>query len=258
MSRGPGTWQREIMRTVSGAHTVTVGSIVRCKLPEPTRSAHVAARQAAKDLAIARRVTACYAYSCGRCGQIQDHPPEECCGAVRAHLAVSRPGRTLRCPAPPPGGRAPSWISLAPAVRPPGQLATPTAADLSALVLRRLWERLDAGEINVSIADAVSVHRLAHDIEHDQALIERDQACIERDETLLQAEDLLWAIRSSITRQYGPDAWPAIAREVRKQIPSAAGVLPGGTAVCRSLVTSSGHSLTRQPGDGVITVPEPR
>jgi hypothetical protein len=100
----------------------------------------------------------------------------------------------------------------------PGQLAAPTVGDLASLVMRKLWERLEACEMNVSIPDAVALARLAHDQEHDQAIIERDQVVKKRDEALRQASDVLWVIRSSVVRQHGQDAWSAISDEVRRDV----------------------------------------
>jgi hypothetical protein len=172
VSKGPGVWQKEILRVTSGVCVATVSGIVRARLPEPHRDAFVAARRGARGLALAQRVSAVYAYACVRCGQIQDRDdPVACCGSVRPMLAVCQPERRglLLHPAPPPGGRAPSWINVA--VVPPcpqGQFPVPGIADLAALALRRCYERLEAGTI-VSAHDVVALLKLAREIEHDAA-----------------------------------------------------------------------------------------
>lgn len=222
MSRGPGVWQREVLRTTAGVHTATVRGIVLARLPEPTRPAYVAARAASKTLALAGKVTASYAFACARCGAVQDHPePERCCGVVRAHLAVSRPGRSLAHPAPPPVGRVPEWVTLSPARLPLGQVATPTVEDVARLAIERLWQRLEADEVKVTVADAVALARAAHEQARDRAIVERDEAVAERDELQRQVVDMLWIVRRVVTREHGQEAWRALMGEVRKLRPEA-------------------------------------
>ena len=52
MSKGPGIWQKEILRVTSGVCVATVSGIVRARLPEPHRDAFVAARRGARGLAL--------------------------------------------------------------------------------------------------------------------------------------------------------------------------------------------------------------
>ena len=85
-----------------GVHTATVSGVVRTCVPEPDRNDFTAARRGAKGLAMAGKVMALYVYACQRCGHVQDHEPERCCGVVRSSLAVTRPGRALPHLAPPP------------------------------------------------------------------------------------------------------------------------------------------------------------
>ena len=92
-----------------------------------------------------------------------------------------------------------------------------TVADLASLVLRRCYERLQSGEASVSLRDAVAVMRLAHEIEHDDALAERDAARRQMEEW----QHGLWIIRTAVVRQHGQDAWAAISAEVRKLHPEA-------------------------------------
>ena len=144
VSRGYGHWQAELVRAVGGVHTATVAGIVRTCVPEPDRSDYVAARRAARTLALEETLVALYVYACQRCGQVQDHEPERCCGVVRSSLAVTRPGRPLpHLASPPAGERCPPWITVSAAVcpvDPPGELATPGAADVSRLILRGCYK----------------------------------------------------------------------------------------------------------------------
>jgi hypothetical protein len=146
VSRGPGKWQRQLLSAVSGVHTATVSGVVRTTVPEPGRNDFTAARRGAKGLAMEGKVVALYVYACQRCGHVQDHEPERCCGVVRSSLAVTRPGRKLPHLAPPPTGtRCPAWIGVSVARRPPsppGRLATPSVDDLVRLVLQRAYQRV--------------------------------------------------------------------------------------------------------------------
>jgi len=223
VSKGPGVWQKEILRVTSGVCVATVSGIVRARLPEPHRDAFVAARRGARGLALAQRVSAVYAYACMRCGQIQDsETPGPCCGPVRPMLAVARPDRRrlLLHPAPPPGGVAPSWINVAVPSRPPGQLAVPSFEDLADLVVRRCYEGLQSGRPTVSLQDAAAVMRLAWQIERDEAIPERDAARRKLEKWQQDMTEFTWVLRSVLDREY-PGAWPALMAEVRKRRPAA-------------------------------------
>ena len=93
----------------------------------------------------------------------------------------------------------------------------PSVEDLAAIALRRTYERVEAGEAAVTIRDAVAILRLAHEIEHEDALAERDAARRQMEEW----QHGLWLIRNAIVRQYGQDAWATISAEIRKQRPAA-------------------------------------
>ena len=69
VSRGYGRWQKELVRAVGGVHAATVAGVVRTCVPEPDRSDYVAARRAAKTLALEQTLVALYVYACQRCGQ---------------------------------------------------------------------------------------------------------------------------------------------------------------------------------------------
>jgi hypothetical protein len=92
----------------------------------------------------------------------------------------------------------------------------PDVGDLANLVLRRCYERVEAGEAAVTIRDAVAILRFAHEIEHDEALAERDAARRQMEEWRQEFKSGLWAVRSVLVRQYGQDAWAAFSAEVKK------------------------------------------
>ena len=130
VSRGPGTWQRQILQVTSGTVVASVSGIVRTTLVSPDRNDYTSARRGAKGLALAQRVSAVYCWTCARCNQIQDSDdPEPCCGTVRPMLAVARPERRrlLLHPAPAPGGRVPPWTSVAVPPRPRGSSPCPAS-----------------------------------------------------------------------------------------------------------------------------------
>ena len=223
MSRGPGTWQRQILRVTSGTAVATVSGIVRTTVVAPDRDDFTAARRGAKGLALAQRVCAVYCHTCTRCGRIQDSEiPEPCCGPVRALLAVCQPERRrlLLHPAPAPGGRAPSWINVAVPSRPQGQLLAPGVADLARVAMQRAYERVEAGEAAVSLQDAVAAMRLAWQVERDEAIPERDAALRQLEKWQQDMTEFTWALRMVLDRQY-PGAWPAVMAEVRKHCPAA-------------------------------------
>ena len=172
MSRGPGTWQRQIMHVTSGTVVATVSGIVRATVVAPDRDDFTAARRGAKGLALAQRVCAVYCHTCTRCGRIQDSDdPVACCSVVRPMLAVCQPERRrlLLHPAPAPGGSCPPWVNVAiMPPRPQGQLPVPGVADLASLALRRAFERLESGGA-VSLHDVAGLLRLQREIEREAA-----------------------------------------------------------------------------------------
>ena len=216
MSRGPGRWQREILRVTSGTVVAAVSGVVRTIVVSPDRDDFTAARRGAKQLALAQRVCAVYCHTCTRCGRIQDSDdPVPCCGPVRAMLAVCQPERRrlLQHPAPPPGGVAPRWINVAVPSRPPGQLAVPSFEDLADLVVRRCYEGLQSGRPTVSLQDAAAVIRLAWQIERDEAIPARDKALAE----LAEAQAAVLSLKDAIVRRSGQDEWRALWTEVREE-----------------------------------------
>ena len=223
MSRGPGVWQRQILRAASGTVVASVSGVVRTAVIQPSRDDFTSARRAAKQLALRERVSATYAYACVRCGEIQDRDvPEACCGRVRASLAVAQPGRLklLKHPAPPPAGRVPSWINAVPPARAPGQLPVVSVRDLAELAVRKAYEGLLYGRTAVSVSDAAAVARLAWQVERDQAIPERDAALRQLEKWQQDMTEFAWALRMVLDRQY-PGSWPAVMAEVRKHCPAA-------------------------------------
>jgi hypothetical protein len=209
MSRGPGRWQREILRVTSGTVVATVSGVVRTTVVSPDRDDFTAARRGAKQLALAQRVCAVYAWTCIRCSQIQDSDdPVPCCGPVRAMLAVCQPERRrlLQHTAPAPGGKTPAWINVVPPARPPGQLQVPGIDDLARLVLRRCYERVLDGEAEVTPRDAAALLRLQRELDR--------QAAGQVAGTIAQWEatmrEVLWAAR----RHLG-DHWEPFVADIR-------------------------------------------
>jgi hypothetical protein len=155
---------------------------------------------------MAGKVMALYVYACQRCGHVQDHEPERCCGVVRSSLAVTRPGRMLPHLAPPPTGtRCPKWIgqslsSRLPPPSPPGQLATPSAADLARLALRRAYERVLDGEAEVSLRDAAALLRLQREIDREAA----GQATGTTAQWEATLREVLWAGRRHLGERWEP------------------------------------------------------
>jgi hypothetical protein len=80
----------------------------------------------------------------------------------------------------------------------------PTVGDVAALALRRAYERLESGAIEVSARDAVALLRLAREIEREQAPGHSDEAWA------ATLRELLWLARSHLR-----DGWPAFAADVR-------------------------------------------
>jgi len=206
VSRGYGRWQAELVRAVGGVHTATVAGVVRTCVPEPDRGDYVAARRAARTLALEETLVALYVYACQRCGQVQDHEPERCCGVVRSSLAVTRPGRPLpHLASPPAGERCPPWITVSAAVcsvDPPGELATPGAADVSRLMLRECHARLAAAP------RALSLHEL-----HQMAAVVRTAWLIESDTAIATA---VTSAVAAMDDGYA-DVMDRLGRQVRRQ-----------------------------------------
>ena len=217
MSRGPGTWQRQILHVTSSTVVATVNGIVRTTVVTPDRDDYTAALRGTKQLALAERVAALYVWGCTRCMRIQDsETPQPCCGPVRPLLAVCQPEwrRLLAHPAPPPGGSVPAWINVVSPAGPAGQLPVPDIADLASLVPRRCYEGLQSGHAAVSVHDAVAVMRLAWQVERDEAIPARDGALAE----LAEVQEAILTLKAAVIRRSGQDEWRALRGEVQKEL----------------------------------------
>lgn len=173
VSRGPGVWQRRILRTTGGTVVATVSGVVRAAVIQPTRDDFTAARRATRQLALAERVSATYVYACLACGRLQDfETPQPCCGTVRASLAVCDPARRALVlhPAPPPGGAAPAWmekVSVTVPEPPRAQVPVASTGDVLSLTLQRYCEQLLSGRMAVSARDVAILMRLERDFRRD-------------------------------------------------------------------------------------------
>ncbi len=215
MSRGYGRWEQELIRAAGDVHTVPVAAVVRRCVPEPSRSNFVAARRAAKTLALEGTLIAVYVNACQQCLHVQDHEPTGCCGTVRSALAVTMPGHLLPHLAPPPAGeRCPPWITVSAAVcpvDPPGELATPGAADVSRLMLRECHARLASAPRAVSLREAAAVVRAAWLIERDTAIArEVTRAVADVNDAWMDAMDRL---QRQVRRQQGERDAAVAARD---------------------------------------------
>jgi hypothetical protein len=92
-------------------------------------------------------------------------------------LAVSRPGRQLAHPAPPPGGVAPAWVNVVPPGRPAGQVLLASTGDVLSLTLQRYCEQLLSGRVAVSARDVAILMRLEHEFRREA---ERDRLAVAR------------------------------------------------------------------------------
>ena len=87
----------------------------------------------------------------------------------------------------------------------------PSIDELAPLVLRRCYERVEAGEQAVSVQDAVAAMRLAWQIERDQAIPERDAALRQLEKWQQDMTEFTWALRVGLTgstRALGQRSWP--------------------------------------------------
>jgi hypothetical protein len=79
--------------------------------------------------------------------------------------------------------------------------------DLTRLVLRRLWEGLEAGVVTVTPKDVAALVRLQRDIEKDERSA---QAAGTIEQWQAATRELLWIARSHLR-----DDWPQFIRDVR-------------------------------------------
>ncbi len=194
----------------------------------PCRDDFTSARRAAKQLALAGQVAALYCHTCCRCHEIQDaEDPRRCCGPVRPMLAIVRPERRklILHPAPAPGGEPPVWINAVIEPRSPGQLPVADLADLAALAIRRCYEQLGAGDVAVSLQEAVAATRLFWQMERDSAIAELAKARAELAKAraeLAKAEKAfttaLWTARRHLWSVEDQRRWGAFMDDLRAEL----------------------------------------
>jgi hypothetical protein len=110
--------------------------------------------------------------------------------------------------------------------RPTGQLAAVDVADLAALVLRRAYERLEAGKAETGLRDAVALLRLTWEIERDEAIPERDKALAQAEMFRRGMETALWMAREHFER-IDPVRWRSFMNDFRRESEKFAGPHPG-------------------------------
>lgn len=129
----------------------------------PTHSDDVCVRRAAKALALAHRIQACYVHACPECGAIRREGTNACCRSVRPMLAVALRDSRIRHLAPPPVRPVPSWIYGAPVVHPSVSCEVASAGMLDVLIECGL-QRLRSGQMKISGRDLVGALRLRQQI----------------------------------------------------------------------------------------------
>ena len=158
MSRGPGIWQRAILRAADDGLAGTVCAIVKGSVTEPSRSDHVCARRSLKTLAMAGRVHAVYLYGCPACGAVRQ--THGCCGQMRPMLGFAPAGTQPPSIAPPPVRPVPGWINAAPPGPALPLFEMASNSILLQAIIQRGYERLASGEITITSRDLLAALRL--------------------------------------------------------------------------------------------------
>jgi hypothetical protein len=89
----------------------------------------------------------------------------------------------------------------------------PSAADLAALVLRRCYERLVAGQASVSLQDAAALLRLAREIERDDAVAAAAEARARAEMFQKGLYSTLWTAK----RHIEPARWRAFMDDLGRE-----------------------------------------
>jgi hypothetical protein len=89
----------------------------------------------------------------------------------------------------------------------------PSAADLAALVLRRCYERLVAGQASVSLQDAAALLRLAREIERDDAVAAAAEARARAEMFQKGLYSTLWTAK----RHIDPARWRAFMDDLGRE-----------------------------------------
>jgi hypothetical protein len=97
--------------------------------------------------------------------------------------------------------------------RPLGQLPVPSVEDLAALVLRLCWKGLVSGASAVSVRDAVTILRLAREIQHDDVLAAAAEARARAEMFQKGLASTLWTAK----RHIDPARWRAFMDDLRRE-----------------------------------------
>lgn len=165
MGRGPGPWQRALLRVTGEGLVATTRAVMLDSVTQPTHSDHVCIRRAAKALAQAGRLQAAYVYACPHCGAIRREGGPACCLSVRPMLAVAPAGNRLHHIAPPPVRPVPSWICAAPPRHPLARYEVaiiPAALDL---LIQHGMQQVWTGQMKLSAGDLIAALRLRQKLE---------------------------------------------------------------------------------------------
>jgi hypothetical protein len=165
MGRGPGPWQRALLRVTGDGLVATTRAVMLDSVSQPTHSDHVCIRRAAKALAQARRIQAAYVYACPGCGAIRREGGPACCVSVRPMLAVAPWGSRVRHIAPPPVRPVPSWISAAPPLHPLARYEVASIPAALDLVIQHGMQRIWSGQAKIGASDVIAALRLRQQLE---------------------------------------------------------------------------------------------
>ena len=143
----------------------------------------------------------------GRPDQSQEASSAAATPTCRATHPTAAPGTSA------PGGR-PAWINVAVPPRPLGQLPVPSVEDLAALrAPAALGRRLVSGPSAVSVRDAVTILRLAREIEHDDAVAAAAEARAWAQMFQKGPASTLWTAK----RHIDPAKWRAFIDVLRRE-----------------------------------------
>jgi hypothetical protein len=165
MGRGPGPWQRALLRVTGDGLAATTRAVVLDCVTHPTRSDNVCARRAAKALALAGRIQACYLYACPDCGAIRRAGGPACCASVRPMLAVAPAGSRIRYLARPPVRPVPPWICAVPPLHPLSRYEVASIPAALDLLIQHGMQRMWAGQLKVGASDLIGALRLRQQLE---------------------------------------------------------------------------------------------
>jgi len=127
----------------------------------------------------------------------------------------------------------------------------PSAADLAALVLRRCYERLVAGQASVSLQDAAALIRLAREIERDDAVATAAEARARAEMFQKGLSSTLWTAK----RHIDPARWRAFMDDLGREcepfaprdtrLPGAAKTRRAGRLITEKMLRPRGDAAMR-------------